>query len=341
MGLTSHSVAVFGIFVSSVTLFSILFLVPIIVLKANQLRVEVEERSIEFKERSDKIWNQIQVLNSAISGRVQASNEPPIIMFSRVKKSAWNKHICQAVTLSLAQWTIWSWRPPGTDGTPGESGKQGPPGEDGFDVQLESEHDLPCVICPSGPPGQRGSQGERGLSGGPGGPGVMGPSGRQGTSGQIGNPGPSGNRGTKGELGHVGPPGDTTVAGVGIKGPQGPPGSAGPKGPPGVPGKTSKDMGVPGKPGIIGLAGLTGIIGEPGSEGPWGHPENLGNQPLIVPRTVECLKYLLLVILWLERTEEMIKWNSKVQLRTLTTQNNSHMNQWWSLQCWLIQPTSW
>lgn len=45
--------------------------------------------------------------------------------------------------------------PPGADGSPGDSGNQGPPGEDGYDVKLEAEPDLPCIICPAGPPGLR------------------------------------------------------------------------------------------------------------------------------------------------------------------------------------------
>lgn len=45
--------------------------------------------------------------------------------------------------------------PPGSDGFPGKQGGPGLAGEDGYDVQLEQENDLPCVICPSGPPGQR------------------------------------------------------------------------------------------------------------------------------------------------------------------------------------------
>lgn len=38
---------------------------------------------------------------------------------------------------------------------PGLAGNPGPPGEDGYDVELEPEDELPCVICPAGPPGQR------------------------------------------------------------------------------------------------------------------------------------------------------------------------------------------
>lgn len=36
-----------------------------------------------------------------------------------------------------------------------KTGRQGATGEDGFDVQLQPEADMPCVICPAGPPGQR------------------------------------------------------------------------------------------------------------------------------------------------------------------------------------------
>lgn len=45
--------------------------------------------------------------------------------------------------------------PPGEDGTPGDSGMPGKTGEDGYDVEVEPENDMPCVICPAGPPGQR------------------------------------------------------------------------------------------------------------------------------------------------------------------------------------------
>lgn len=45
--------------------------------------------------------------------------------------------------------------PPGPDGAPGAPAKPGAPGEDGYDVQLEPDADLPCVICPAGPPGPR------------------------------------------------------------------------------------------------------------------------------------------------------------------------------------------
>lgn len=45
--------------------------------------------------------------------------------------------------------------PPGEDGLPGESGLPGKSGEDGYDIELEPENDLPCIICPGGPPGQR------------------------------------------------------------------------------------------------------------------------------------------------------------------------------------------
>lgn len=34
-------------------------------------------------------------------------------------------------------------------------GNPGKEGEDGYDVQLESEPELPCVVCPAGPPGPR------------------------------------------------------------------------------------------------------------------------------------------------------------------------------------------
>lgn len=44
---------------------------------------------------------------------------------------------------------------PGQDGHPGDVGGPGLAGEDGFDVQLESEPELPCVVCPGGPPGPR------------------------------------------------------------------------------------------------------------------------------------------------------------------------------------------
>ncbi|KAI1709356.1 collagen triple helix repeat (20 copies) domain-containing protein [Ditylenchus destructor] len=227
--------------------------------------------------------------------------------FSRARRSPWNKHLCHGChTLSCPMGTPGPSGPPGQDGTPGESGKQGKSGEDGFDVQLESEHDLPCVICPAGPPGQRGPQGERGLgttlhffvfiiiafnctflfiivAGAPGVPGEKGPNGQQGVGGPPGYAGPHGAPGPKGEMGHAGPPGGTAVAGTGIKGSQGPPGPPGPKGPPGVSGKSSKEQGMPGKPGPIGPIGVTGLIGEPGEVGPWGPPGEPGQPSSYCP----------------------------------------------------------
>lgn len=120
-------------------------------------------------------------------------------------------------------------------------GKQGTPGEDGFDVQLQPEGDLPCVICPAGPPGQRsdqfvvrirstwirsdeltdkinffrfrGPQGERGRVGEPGSYGGQGPSGKEGAEGPAGPRGAPGLAGPKGMPGRPGIQGDQVVAG--------------------------------------------------------------------------------------------------------------------------------
>ncbi|KAH7702173.1 Cuticle collagen dpy-7 precursor [Aphelenchoides avenae] len=255
--------------------------VPLIMMKANNLQRDIEERSLKFKERTDRIWSQMLEVDAA----VHSTEDPKLVQFfSRRRRSPWAKHLCNGCySLSCPSGMPGPSGPPGPDGLPGESGKQGSPGEDGFDVQLEPESDLPCVICPSGPPGQRGPQGERGLPGQPGSPGEIGPHGEPGHDGPPGNPGRAGPVGGKGKDGPQGPPGDQAVAGVGIKGPQGPPGPPGAKGPPGSPGKTSRLPGMPGRPGPIGPPGASGRGGRPGDEGPWGPPGEPGEPASYCP----------------------------------------------------------
>ncbi|TKR58416.1 hypothetical protein L596_029864 [Steinernema carpocapsae] len=274
-----YRVALGGTLVSAVTLLGLVLSVPMIVMNANVHRESFESKSLRFKEQSDQIWGSIQDIKSGRPEKVQ--------LFSRFARSPWGKQICSGCfPLACPMGSSGPSGPPGADGNPGTSGNQGPPGEDGFDVQLEAEPDLPCVICPGGPPGQRGPQGERGRQGEPGTKGMFGPDGRAGDEGPPGNPGIPGPFGFKGPLGARGLNGETAIAGMGIKGPQGPPGPSGPKGPTGPPGKSSKTPGGPGKPGSVGPVGPPGITGEPGMEGPWGPPGSLESRLLIVLRTV-------------------------------------------------------
>ncbi|KAL3070453.1 hypothetical protein niasHT_032243 [Heterodera trifolii] len=269
---SSHLFTSIGILCSTCALLVLLFLVPIIVHKANILRAELEEMSVRFKQNSDRAWHQMM--------QMEPINDNPTmhttIVASRPARASWNKHFCQGChSLACASGTPGPNGPPGPDGAPGEMGRQGQPGEDGLDVQLQPEADMPCVICPAGPPGQRGSQGERGRIG------EAGPSGEYGSEGKEGIMGPNGARGYVGAMGGKGVPGrpglqgDQVVAGIGIKGPPGPVGASGPKGPHGAPGKASRDVGIPGKIGLqgpTGQPGQGGISGEPGGFGPPGEP---------------------------------------------------------------------
>lgn len=163
---------------------------------------------------SDEVWEKILTLRDQIpSGRIS--------FFSRSRRSDWMNGggFCRGCfTLACPMGMSGPPGSPGPDGQPGDAGKPGRTGEDGYDVILETEADMPCVVCPAGPPGQRGAQGERGL---PGSPGIIGGSGPHGSDGMEGPPGAEGlpgPAGLQGPVGPKGPEGDTLIAGVGIKG---------------------------------------------------------------------------------------------------------------------------
>lgn len=87
---------------------------------------------------------------------LEKKNDSPIIMFSRAKRSPWNRHICRGCnSLACPMGSPGSSGLAGNDGQPGDNGKPGESGADGNDIELQLEPDLPCVICPAGPPGKR------------------------------------------------------------------------------------------------------------------------------------------------------------------------------------------
>ncbi|KAK6759988.1 hypothetical protein RB195_021501 [Necator americanus] len=274
MGFGSHQLyqqaGIISIFVSTITIAVLAVTIPLLYVKTNAQYVDLNENALKFRESSDMIWNEM------FSLREQPS--PQIRFFSRRPRKAWlESGVCKGCfTLACSMGPPGPPGPPGPDGNPGEPGSQGVAGEDGFDVQLESEPDLPCVVCPAGPPGVRGPQGERGMTGHPGEQGEAGPDGISGIDGPPGNPGFPGPLGLKGPLGPKGPEGDQAIAGVGIKGPVGPPGPQGMKGRPGPHGKSSNNPGSPGSPGPAGPAGPVGQEGSIGMEGPYGPPGDPG-----------------------------------------------------------------
>ncbi|KAK0404901.1 hypothetical protein QR680_017689 [Steinernema hermaphroditum] len=280
-----YRVAVGSCLCSAVTLLALVVAVPMLSLRANFERADLEVRAEQFRLSSNRLWKTMQDVGGDRSVKAQEEGgEAQLLFFSRKARSPWGRQICSGCNQLTCPMG-----PPGLSGAPGEDGLPGLPGntglsgEDGYDVELEPEDDLPCVICPGGPPGQRGMQGERGQpgpQGESGQPGLPGEIGVDGPPGQSGIPGPQGN---KGRLGSRGEPGDTTIAGIGIKGPQGPPGPAGPKGPTGPPGKAAKEAGYAGKPGPIGPPGPGGNPGAPGMEGPWGPPGEPGQPASYCP----------------------------------------------------------
>ncbi|KHN74833.1 Collagen alpha-5(VI) chain [Toxocara canis] len=269
-----YRIAITGVLISSATVIITLTAIPSLLARIENERYNAEAMSRFFKERSNLIWTQFRPI---------ASLAKPTFS-SRAVRSLWDRSICHGCyLLACPMGPTGPPGAPGPDGNPGDAGNQGPAGEDGFDVQLEPEPDLPCVICPAGPPGMRGAQGERGRTGDSGRKGSQGPHGLSGPDGPPGRPGNPGPAGPKGPLGPQGPPGNTAIAGIGIKGPQGPPGPRGPKGPTGPAGKPSKSPGRPGKPGSIGPVGPPGRPGRRGDEGPWGPPGEAGQPAAYCP----------------------------------------------------------
>ncbi|CAI2356812.1 unnamed protein product [Caenorhabditis sp. 36 PRJEB53466] len=266
-----YDAAVASIVVSTFSLVVAVFAVPLLLHKSDNVLQEMSAFSDGIKAKSDMVWNELMEMR-------QGDAIPGIQYFSRKPRSNWaGGAFCKGCyMLSCPQGSPGPPGAPGPDGQPGDAGRQGRAGDDGFDIQPESEPELPCVICPAGPPGPRGAQGERGMAGNPGMNGMQGPNGMEGVDGGPGLPGPPGPKGEKGPLGPYGPPGDTVIAGVGIKGPVGPPGPQGMKGPPGPGGKGSNQPGQPGQTGEAGGIGKTGKMGGYGMEGPPGPPGDPG-----------------------------------------------------------------
>uniref|UniRef100_A0A914VM46 Nematode cuticle collagen N-terminal domain-containing protein n=1 Tax=Plectus sambesii TaxID=2011161 RepID=A0A914VM46_9BILA len=261
--------------------------VPFIYSRASFERDQILLRSDRFRLDSNTLWDQIVSLQQKASRRTRqlygqqtgGYGASPNVQLRSVfpSWSAPQAPICSGcLQLSCPVGPPGPPGPSGPDGAPGAPAKPGTPGEDGYDVQLEPDTDLPCVICPAGPPGPRGPQGDRGRSGNPGTGGHKGTNGSPGPDGEVGSAGAPGPAGKKGPSGPKGPAGETSVGGIGVKGPKGPPGPAGPKGPPGIPGKAANIPGGPGNPGPVGPPGPTGNAGPPGPEGPWGPPGEPG-----------------------------------------------------------------
>ncbi|WKY16374.1 hypothetical protein Q1695_001213 [Nippostrongylus brasiliensis] len=255
---------------STISIATLAIVIPLVYVKSDYQRLELSEHAVKFRQSSDSIWSEMFELRE--------SADPEAHFFSRRPRKPWlDSGLCRGCfTLACTMGPPGPPGSPGPDGSPGEPGAQGIAGQDGFDVQLESEPDLPCVICPAGPPGLRGPQGERGMAGAIGTVGEAGPDGLAGSDGPPGSPGLPGSFGLQGPLGPKGPEGDTAIAGVGVKGPVGPPGPQGMKGRSGPHGKTATSPGEPGSPGAAGPIGPPGNQGPVGLEGPYGPPGDPG-----------------------------------------------------------------
>ncbi|CAI4228596.1 unnamed protein product [Auanema sp. JU1783] len=266
-----HKLAGFSLAVSSIAIISLLFSIPTLYDRADFQQRDIELLSANYKVSSNSLWRQI----ISTKGNMQTKG---MLMFSRRRRDNPLEYgYCKGCfQLACPMGMPGPQGLPGSDGIPGEPGRPGRAGDDGYDIQLEAEQELPCVICPAGPPGQRGAQGERGMQGYPGMPGHLGPDGTMGLDGPHGHPGLHGEVGEKGPLGSKGQEGDTVIAGVGVKGPLGPPGPQGMKGRPGPAGKNSNSPGNPGPTGPTGALGPLGKSGHPGQEGSFGPPGDPG-----------------------------------------------------------------
>ncbi|VDK47471.1 unnamed protein product [Anisakis simplex] len=304
-----YRIAISSVVISTLTVTALLIAIPTLMARIDNERRNTEIVSRNFKEHSESIWTTFKSV-----GNIAAP-----MFFSRPVRSMWDRNTCRGCfPLACPMGPTGPPGAPGPDGNPGDAGNQGPAGDDGYDVQLEAEPDLPCIVCPAGPPGMRGSQGERGRIGDAGTRGEQGPHGLGGPDGPPGHPGIPGPAGPKGPLGAKGPPGDKAIAGyqfihifyetttthlssvhyssldpvfngtcpfpgVGIKGPRGPPGSRGPMGPTGSSGKPSKTPGTAGKQGSMGPVGPPGSPGRVGEDGPWGPPGEPGQPATYCP----------------------------------------------------------
>ncbi|KAE9555262.1 hypothetical protein FO519_001513 [Halicephalobus sp. NKZ332] len=274
-----YNVALGTCILSAVTVVTLLISTPMLYSKASWEQIQISVKSEKFKEHSNAIWYSMQGVL-----REDGVKEGRPVFFSRKTRSPWDKSVCSGCgPLSCPPGQVGEPGSPGDDGIPGMPGNSGPAGQDGFDIEMELQEELPCVICPGGPPGKRGPQGERGMPGDPGHPGETGEPGNFGSEGPLGALGPAGEPGLQGPLGPPGLKGDTVIAGIGIKGPRGPPGPRGPKGAPGPSGKRSVEPGSPGKPGPQGPPGGEGSRGSSGEPGPWGPPGEAGQPASYCP----------------------------------------------------------
>ncbi|MCP9257416.1 Collagen alpha-5(VI) chain [Dirofilaria immitis] len=252
-------VAIGNVIISTATIVSIIFFIPIFMTKIEKETTETQLLVKKFQERANDIWINLRNINIP-------RNHGNFSHYHRFVRSFSDSVTCRGCySLACPYGPTGPPGPSGLDGIPGDAGKQGRPGIDGYDVQLEPEPDFHV-----------GLQGERGRPGEPGPKGEIGEHGKPGVQGQIGRVGVEGTLGEKGRQGPQGPIGDSVVAGTGIKGPKGPVGAMGPKGPIGISGKPSKVPGKPGNPGSPGGMGPYGNTGRRGDEGAWGPPGEPG-----------------------------------------------------------------
>jgi len=273
---TYRQFAIAAVILSCVTVVALATTLSLMYVKLSNAEQRVMRRMEKFNAITDSVWRDIvDIQNRVVVKRDGSGYGGPSTGYNQAQ-SAPNPGCVRCVRLECPRGTPGPPGSAGQDGVPGKPGIQGKPGLDGFDVQLEPEPDLPCVICPAGPNGLRGPQGERGREGAKGVPGHPGLPSKNGYPGSPGTYGQQGQRGPLGDAGIKGPPGDDILGGIGVKGPRGPPGPRGPKGPPGVPGRPSNELGYAGQLGAIGQYGVKGGRGQPGPPGGWGPPGQPG-----------------------------------------------------------------
>ncbi|VBB34436.1 unnamed protein product, partial [Acanthocheilonema viteae] len=175
-------VAIGNIVISTLTVACMIVFIPIFTAKIENETMETQILIEKFQERTNEIWIN---LRNIIPSRFHKK-----LSYHRTIRSFGEAGACRGCySLACPYGPPGSPGPSGLDGFPGDAGKQGKPGMDGYDIQLEPESDLPCVLCPTGPPGQRGLQGERGRRGEPGPKGAVGEHGKPGMEGYAGRMG--------------------------------------------------------------------------------------------------------------------------------------------------------
>lgn len=144
----AKNIAYVALFSSVLSLFFLAISVSYLFMMTSTIHDNIEVRATDFKNRSDKVWTEMISLTGQPSSAV---------FFTRKARSSWwDKRICQGChPLGCLTGPPGESGKGGDDGVPGTPGSPGEPGSDGFDIQLENEPELPCVICPGGPPGQR------------------------------------------------------------------------------------------------------------------------------------------------------------------------------------------